>query len=267
MKFENSNTNRISVGIIGFGAFGKLIARHITGHFDVFAYDPLPCLNDEAVSLGVTLTSLATAACCDIVVVSTPVSCCEEIITSIATSCRPGAVVIDVGSVKVKPSEIMARILPSHVNIVATHPLFGPQSARNGIKGLKIAICPIRGNSHRLLAAFLRKQLGLRVIFTTPQDHDRELATVQGLTHLIAKVLLDMGPMPTRMTTLSFDLLMEAISMVQHDAPEVFEAIEKSNPYAPEVRKRFFELAHELNLELINGRNAKAAGAISTTGE
>jgi prephenate dehydrogenase len=96
----------------------------------------------------------------------------------------------------------------------------------------------------------LRKQLGLQTIFTTPQEHDRELATVQGLTHLIAKVLLDMGPMPSRMTTRSFDLLLEAIAMVQYDAPEVFEAIEKSNPYALQVRRRFFELASDLNLEL-----------------
>ena len=250
MNFESSDVKKMSVGIIGFGAFGKLIACHIASHFNVFAYDALPSLNDEAVSLGATFTSLDAAACCDIVVVSTPVLCCEEIVTSIASSCRAGALVIDVGSVKVKPSEIMDRILPSHVDIVATHPLFGPQSARNGIKGLKIAICPIRGNSHRRLAAFFRKQLGLQTIFTTPQEHDRELATVQGLTHLIAKVLLDMGPMPSRMTTRSFDLLVEAIAMVQHDAPEVFEAIEKSNPYALQVRRRFFELASDLNLEL-----------------
>ena len=97
MNFENANTRAISVGIFGFGAFGKLVACHITGHFDVFVYDLLPCPIDEAASLGVTLTSLATAASCDIVVVSTPVSCCEEIVTSIATCCRPGAVVIDVG--------------------------------------------------------------------------------------------------------------------------------------------------------------------------
>jgi len=38
--------------------------------------------------------------------------------------------------------------------------------------------------------------------------------------------------------------------MVQNDAPEVFDAIETANPYAPEVRRRFFRLASELNLEL-----------------
>ena len=140
--------------------------------------------------------------------------------------------------------------LPNHVDIVATHPLFGPQSATTGIKGLKIAVCPLQGRRHARLAAFLRKALGLTVIMTTPEDHDQEAAVVQGLTHLIAKVLLRMGPLPTRMTTKSFDLLSEAISMVQHDAPEVFEAIEKANPYSETVRRRFFGLAASLSVEL-----------------
>ncbi|WP_204301532.1 hypothetical protein, partial [Stenotrophomonas maltophilia] len=81
-------------------------------------------------------------------------------------------------------------------------------SARDGIAGLKIAVCPIRGGRGRRVAAFLRKVLRLDVIMTTPEAHDREAATVQGLTHLIAKVLVQMEPLPTRMTTRSFDLLM-----------------------------------------------------------
>ncbi len=73
---------------------------------------------------------------------------------------------------------------------------------------------------------------------------------VQGLTHLIARVLVQMEPLPTRMTTKSFELLMQAVGMVRHDAPEVFQAIEHANPYAPQVRRRFFELADRLNAEL-----------------
>lgn len=88
---------------------------------------------------------------------------------------------------------------------------------------------------------------------TTPEDHDREAATVQGLTHLIAKVLVQMEPLPKRMTTKSFDLLLEAVNMVRHDAPEVFAAIERANPYSSSVRRRFFELASALNAELADG--------------
>jgi hypothetical protein len=39
---------------------------------------------------------------------------------------------------------------------------------------------------------------------------------------------------------------MEAVGLVRHDAPGVFQAIEKLNPYAAGVRQRFFALAAQL---------------------
>ena len=247
-----------TIGIIGFGAFGQLIARHIRPYFQLCAYDPAPGLQPIADRHGVALTSLEMTARCEVVVLAMPVGRLQEVVDAVAPHIQPGALVLDVGSVKLGPAEIMRRGLPEHAEIVATHPLFGPQSARDGIAGLKIAVCPIRGRRCVRLTAFLRHQLRLNVIMTTPEDHDREAATVQGLTHLIAKVLVQMEPLPTRMTTKSFDLLLEAVNMVRHDAPEVFAAIESANPYAPGVRRRFFELASALNAELAE-RQAEAA--------
>jgi prephenate dehydrogenase len=239
-----------AVGIIGFGAFGRLMAGYLRPHFSVCAYDPkLPPGPSVEVS-GVILTSLPATANCPIVVLATPVNRLAEAVKEISPHLRPGSLVLDVGSVKVVPAGIMQRGLPSHVEIVATHPLFGPQSARGGIKGLKVAVCPIRGRRGLRVAAFLRKVLALDVIVTTPEAHDREAATVQGLTHLIARVLVQMEPLPIRMTTRSFELLMEGVDMVRYDAPEVFQAIERSNPYSREVRQRFFDLAAALGAEL-----------------
>jgi prephenate dehydrogenase len=246
----NSRSQNASLGIVGFGAFGQLPALHLGQHFEITAYDPSPDIARVAKQFGVRLSSLNSVSQADVILIAAPVSSFEQVVSEIAVACNPDALIVDVGSVKVIPAEIMRRLLPDHVDIVATHPLFGPQSATTGIRGLKIAVCPIRGRRHARLAAFLRKALGLTVIMTTPEDHDQEAAVVQGLTHLIAKVLLRMGPLPTRMTTKSFDLLSEAISMVQHDAPEVFEAIEKANPYSDTVRRRFFGLAASLSIEL-----------------
>lgn len=247
---NNNRSQNTSLGIVGFGAFGQLAAIHLGQHFAITAYDPSPDIAKVARQLGVRLSSLNTVSKADVILIASPVSSFEQVVSEIAVACNPGALIVDVGSVKVVPAEIMRRLLPNHVDIVATHPLFGPQSAAKGIKGLKIAVCPVQGRRHARLAAFFRKALGLTVIMTTPEDHDQEAAVVQGLTHLIAKVLLRMGPLPTRMTTTSFDLLSEAISMVQHDAPEVFEAIEKANPYSDTVRRRFFGLAASLSVEL-----------------
>jgi prephenate dehydrogenase len=244
------------IGIIGFGAFGRLMARHLAPHFRLCAYDPaLPAEASEAMS-GIASVSLETAARCPIVILATPVDRLAGTVAAIAPHVRKGALVLDVGSVKTVPAAIMREGLPAHVDIVATHPLFGPQSARGGIAGLKIAVCPIRGPLARRVAAFLRRRLGLQVILTTPEAHDREAALVQGLTHLIAKVLVQMEPLPSRMTTRSFDLIMQAVGMVRHDAPEVFQAIERTNPFSQEVRQRFFGLAAALDAELGGGHPA-----------
>ncbi|WP_294536276.1 prephenate dehydrogenase [uncultured Rhodoblastus sp.] len=231
-----------SIGLIGLGAFGRLIAAHLGAHFPILGHDPAA---DGDVK-GVTLRPLAEVAACDVVILATPVPALGAVIATINPYLRPGALVLDVGSVKVIPAQIMRAGLPAHVDIVGTHPMFGPQSARGGVKGLKIVLCPIRGRHARSIAAFLHKTFGLDAIIATPEAHDREAAMVQGLTHLIAKVLVEMEPLPRKMTTASFDLIYRAIDMVRYDAPEVFYAIERMNPYAPDVRRRFFALAAEL---------------------
>jgi prephenate dehydrogenase len=231
-----------TIGLVGLGAFGRLAAAHLGPHFPLLGYDP--ALHDEI--KGVTLRPLAEVAACDIVILATPVPQLGAVIAAINPHLRPGALVLDVCSVKVLPARQMLAELPEHVEIVGTHPMFGPQSARGGVKGLKIVICPIRGRHARPVAAFLRNTFGLDAIIATPEAHDREAAMVQGLTHLIAKVLVEMEPLPRHMTTASFDLMLRAIDMVRYDAPEVFYAIERMNPYAPDVRRRFFALAAEL---------------------
>jgi prephenate dehydrogenase len=232
-------TDAPALGLIGFGAFGRLAARHLRRHFRVLAYDPAAA-EDEA---GVAFVGLAEAASCPVVVLAVPVCRLAETVAAVAPHLRAGALVLDVGSVKEEPARLMREGLPDDVEIIATHPLFGPQSARDGIAGLKIAICPVRGRSGRRVAAFLRRAFGLDVIVTTPENHDRDAALAQGLTHLIAGLVVRMEPLPSRITTRSFDLLMEAVGMVRHDAPEVFEAIVRANPYAAEMRRRFAALA------------------------
>ncbi|RVU21582.1 prephenate dehydrogenase [Methylobacterium oryzihabitans] len=235
----HTSTDAPALGLIGFGAFGRLAARQLRRHFRVLAYDPAAAA-DEA---GVAFVGLTEAASCPVVVLAVPVCRLAETVAAVAPHLRPGALVLDVGSVKEEPARLMREGLPDHVEIVATHPLFGPQSARDGLAGLKIAVCPVRGRSARRVAAFLRRAFGLDVIVTTPEDHDRDAALAQGLTHLIAGLVVRMEPLPSRITTRSFDLLMEAVGMVRHDAPEVFEAIVRANPYAAEMRRRFAALA------------------------
>jgi hypothetical protein len=82
-----------------------------------------------------------------------------------------------------------STICRQSVHIVPTHPLFGPQSvARDGLAGRQLVICPARGDQHLKVAA-LGEELGLRVQITTAEEHDREMAYVQALTHLVGRTL------------------------------------------------------------------------------
>jgi prephenate dehydrogenase len=243
------STHVRSIGLVGFGAFGRLIAEHLFPYFPLVAFDP-------AVNAGehrhghVRFGTVAEVGRSDLVVLVVPVGELSSAISMLRPHLRPGSIVVDVGSVKVRPIAVMQAELPPFVDIVGTHPLFGPQSAKGGIKGRKIALCPVRGRSAQRIAAFLRHVLKLEVHIVTAEEHDRQAAIVQGVTHLVAKVLVRMEPLPTRLTTASFDHLMRATDMVRHDAASVFLAIERDNPYAAEVRAQFFSLAEAMRVEL-----------------
>lgn len=234
-----------SLGLIGVGAFGAFALGHLKPHFDITIHDAAD-VSALAARLGVKAGSLADAAACDIVVIAVPVQRMEPVLRAVAPHIKNGAMVVDVASVKIKPTEMMKRILPAHASIVGAHPLFGPQSGQYGIEGLNVAVCNVRGDRSKCVVAFLRDNLKLNVFETTPEDHDRQLAYVQGLTHLLAKVVVSLDLPEFQLTTKTYDLMTQMIGMVRYDSDELFKAIERENPFTAEAKKAFFAAARNL---------------------
>jgi prephenate dehydrogenase len=232
------------LGLIGYGAFGRLIHPFLAEDFDVIVHDVLPSVALAAVRHG-TLEQAATA---DVIVLAVPVAAMRKVVREVAAHLRPGALVLDVGSVKCLPAAILADALPAGAAIVGTHPLFGPQSFARGA-ALKVVLCPIRGNRAGAVRRWLRRR-GVAVVSTTPEAHDRDMAMAQGMTHMVGKLVGAMVTNP-RMSTPSFDLLRAAADMVSHDSPAVFDAIQRDNPFAAEVQARFFALADALRRDLL----------------
>jgi prephenate dehydrogenase len=234
-----------TLGLIGFGQFGRLAATVLRSHYDVLVTDTAPGAAAAARDLGVGFGSLAEAAGREVVVVAVPVVAMREVFAAMAPHLQPGALVIDVGSVKMLPAQWMLETLPAHVDIVATHPLFGPQSARTGLAGLRLVVCPIRGDRYEKVAAFGR-DLGLTVTVTTPEEHDREMAYVQALTHLIGRSLVNLGIPDEHLKTPSYQHLLELCALIGADTFELFTAIQTQNPFAAEVVGAFVEQARGL---------------------
>jgi prephenate dehydrogenase len=243
------------LGLIGLGQFGQLAASVLKDHFDVTAADAAPDAAARAAALGVALGSVEEVATADVVVVAVPVVAMRAVFAAIAPHLRPDALVVDVGSVKVLPSQWMLELLPPGVDIVATHPLFGPQSARTGLAGLRFVVCPIRGDRHEKVAAFGR-DLGLAVTVTTPEEHDEEMAYVQALTHLIGRSLVNLGIPDERLATRSYQHLLELCGLIGADTFELFTAIQTQNPFAPKIANAFVREAQNL-LDQVGSRKAE----------
>jgi len=234
-----------NIGLIGCGNFGEFILPYLIRHAPLYA---LVNVYDKKTKPGIWYSAdIKYAASSDLVVLSVPSMSLESILIEIKDYVRKDAIVVDVCSVKMKPCKLMEKYLPETAEIIGTHPLFGPQSAKDGIRGLKMVLCPIRTNRINEISSFLETSFGLDVIVTSPEDHDRQMAYVRGLTHLIGMALGKMNLPLTGLTTETYEHLMSIINVVGHDSPELFYSIQKENPYSKEISDKFLKTISKLS--------------------
>jgi prephenate dehydrogenase len=234
---------RASVGLIGVGAFGEFMLPHLLPHCRISAFDPGRDLAPLTERWAVVAAPLREVAGNDIVILAPPVQKIAELCRTIAGWVKPGALVLDVASVKEEPMQAMLELLPETVDVVGTHPLFGPQTGAAGIRNLRIVLVPGRGDRMPCVERFLRTELGLATLVSTAEEHDRQLAYVQGLTHLISRIIVEMQLPPLEQTTATFETMMRMVDSVRYDSEELFRAIENRNRFVPETRALFFQAA------------------------
>ena len=238
-----------SIGIIGFGSFGQFMVSHLKPFFDVFVTDEVN-LQKDAEQLGVVWDSIENIVTKDIVVFCVPVQYLESILIKYGHNISPSALVTDVSSVKVKPIELMKKYVPESTEIIGIHPLFGPQSGKNGIEGLNIVVCPARTNKPHLLNRFFRSVLKLNVMERTAEKHDKQMAYVQALTHFVGRAVNEMDIPDVDQKTPAYQYLLDIKRNLGGDSYDLFLTIEKENPFAREVREEFIKELGSLNDEL-----------------
>lgn len=235
-----------TLGIVGFGSFGQFISEHLSPVLNIKAYDILD-KSKEAQELGVEMASLKDTCQADLIMLAVPVQFMEETLIEMAKVMNPKALVLDVASVKVKPVELMLKHLPETVEIIATHPMFGPESGKNGIRGLKIVTANIRSQFYEQIKWILSETLGLEIIEISPEEHDKQAAFIQGLTHWISRAVQNMNLPETQIGTVAYNHFLEIGDILKNDSMELFLTIERENPYAEDARQHFID--HLMALE------------------
>lgn len=231
--------HRVTVGIYGLGRFGSLWAGLLSGRFEVVAFSRDPSRRPPP---GVRKASEAELGGCDAVFLCVAISAMQEVCERLAPLVARDTLVLDTCSVKVHPARVMQASLPPSTPIVATHPMFGPDSARLGLRGLPMVVCPVRAPDRTLqawTASF--RDMGLDVLIMSPEEHDRGAAYTQGVTHFVGRTLADMGLGPSPIATLGYRRLLEIVEQTCNDSWQLFLELQQYNPYTAEMRARLKE--------------------------
>lgn len=238
------------VGIIGFGRFGRVLGQILSDDFHVFAYDP----NVSSSQYGVQLKNQVSVLACKTIFISVPIRNFKGAIQEIAENIGKKTTVIDVCSVKVYPTEVMLEILPENVDIIATHPLFGPDSITRP-DGLKMMLHSVR-NQHGKYEFWKEyfSNKSIKMLEMTPREHDRLAADSQGITHFIGRTMKHGGFESTPIDTLGFQDLLDVVNQTCYDSWELFQDLQNYNPFTMEMITKLEKSIKEIR-EAITRRN------------
>ncbi len=189
------------ITLIGIGLIGSSIARDIKDlglarEVVISTRSEATLKRAEELALGDRYETSASEAVkgADLIIVSVPVGSSGAVAEQIAPNLMPGAILTDVGSTKASVIAQMAPHVPQGVHFIPGHPLAGteksgPDAGFAGLfKGRWCIFTPLPDTD----AAALEKlkdfwiALGSRVDEMDPQHHDKVLAIVSHLPHIIA---------------------------------------------------------------------------------
>jgi prephenate dehydrogenase len=232
--------NDFSIGIIGgTGGIGKLFA----GFFADWGYSV--CVKGR--TQGPPLSDLAGR--CSVVIVAVPIAATIDVIKEVGPVMPKDSLLMDLTSLK--EESVKAMLSSSKAEVIGCHPLFGPDAS--SVKGENIILCPARGR--RWLAVFrdLFASRGAVVTITSPGEHDRMMALVQGLNHfntiLMELAVRDSNIEPSRLdgfSTPMFRAKQKTGGRLFGRNAELYAALLTKNRYLPELIARY-----ERNLSLL----------------
>ncbi len=229
-----------SVAVIGgHGAMGRCMA-------ELFADLGQTVLIAD---LDTHLTPVEAAAVADVVLVSVPIAQTPAVIADVGPHVKPDGLLMDVTSIKAAPVAAMLAATPAAV--IGTHPLFGPSV--HSLQGQRIVVTPGRGADWLAWVRQMFHARGLNVVETSPEQHDRLMGVVQVLVHFATETmglaLARLGvALPDALAFTSPIYLMDLLLTARHfaQAPELYGAIQMSNPATAQVTAAFIGAAEQL---------------------
>ena len=234
---HNDKSNMTIIG--GTRGLGRWFAEHLKNDFNIRITS-----RDEssgkpvAEEIGVEYSNNNIEAIkdADIIVFSVPIEHMVETIREVAPYAPEGSLLMDVTSVKTEPAEALEKYAPENVEILPCHPMFGPRVPT--LQRQIIILTPIENRSPNWLPRvkdYLDKT-DCEVVITTPNEHDKYMSIVQGLTHFsyisLASTIrkLNINVKESRnFSSPVYTIMLDMVSRVVYQNPYLYYSIQKNN--------------------------------------
>lgn len=229
----------------GTGETGSWFARYFRKRgFDVSVWGPSG-KSDVAAALGVRFASdlMQEVEQSDVVLVSVPIERTVEVIRDVAPHMRSGSLLMDVTSLKAEPMKAMRTYAPEGVEIIGTHPMFGPTMP--SLRGQTIILTPVwRGHWLSAMRSLFEED-GAHIEILDADEHDEIMAVVQALTHFayisIGATLRMLNfdvERSRRFMSPVYEIMIDFVGRILDQSPELYASIQM-NPKALAVRRTF----------------------------
>ena len=237
------------IGIIGFGRFGKVLAQLLEQQFELNIFDSFAADTDKHL-----LSDEKSVLACETIFMAVPIREFETVIKNMAPKLSKNTTIIDVCSVKMYPVSVMEKYLPEEVGIIATHPMFGPDSIDSNAS-LNMMMHKVRDTQDCYddwKTFFASKKFN--VVELTPEKHDQLAANSQSVVHFVARVLDDFGVQETPIDTQGFKHLLGLVESNCHDTWALFSDLQNYNPYSKDMVSKLEKSFGKIKEHLIRSK-------------
>ncbi|TQD24908.1 prephenate dehydrogenase [Methanolobus vulcani] len=190
----------------------------------------------------------------DVVIVTVPINITEKVISETAPKMKSGSLLMDFTSLKVGPTEAMKKYAPEDVEILGTHPMFGPSIP--SLHGQIFILTPIEGRCNKWFPVMrsLFEDNGAHIEVITPAEHDGFVSVVQGLTHFAYITIgttfdaLDFSVNESRrFMSPVYDIMLDFVGRILGQNPYLYAYIQMENPEVLKVHDAFMNQCSEMS--------------------
>lgn len=226
------------IGVIGMGRFGTLWAGLLAKHGFYVIVSSRRVLTD--LPDGVVQKEFEQVCRADYLFLCNAISALGEVFKSLARCVGSDTYILDTCSVKMWPEYVYRSCFGERNVFLGTHPMFGPDSAKDGVEGLPICLAPLDENcEHFRFWDKTFNEWGLDVRVMSSRDHDKEAAFTQGITHFLGRTLDALDLKTSSIATSGYNSLLEIMKQTCNDSWQLFCDLQHYNPYTRQMRAAF----------------------------